>query len=230
MGVKKTKVKHGNIIKIKTIEELEQTFEINKYNQFLMENCLVDLNHVTRLLKQDKIIVGMVDKDGDFTVLGFHCKDFFGNELISEVVQEEVEYLIDFNGNLEENEEATGERVLAYAKARLESNPEDAVEFIFNNGLEDDFKALLLKATQSMTIDAAKAVIASYGEEVVDLNKEYPYSVFAISENGTENIDSAGTEDEAKELVSTFKDQLAKGDFKNNTSLEDITDFKYDTL
>jgi len=56
------------------------------------------------------------------------------------------------------------------------------------------------------------------------------YSIFAVSENGTENVWGAASEDKAKEEVKKFTKMLNNGTFVNRTSLEDIKSFNYDEL
>ena len=68
------------------------------------------------------------------------------------------------------------------------------------------------------------------GDSTDENNEPHGYSIFAQSEEGTEDVWSASSEKEAELIVKRFTDQLKDGTFQIKTSLREITGFSYDTL
>lgn len=55
-----------------------------------------------------------------------------------------------------------------------------------------------------------------------------PYEIFAISEGGTENVDFADSDVEAKDKVIKLVNLLRDGKWINDTSLTGVVGFNYD--
>lgn len=57
------------------------------------------------------------------------------------------------------------------------------------------------------------------------------YSIYAISDKeGTQNVDSADTEELAQAKVKMLKSMLDNGVWNNTSDLDEVNDFGYDTL
>ena len=56
------------------------------------------------------------------------------------------------------------------------------------------------------------------------------YSIYAVSEDGTETVDFASTKEDANILTSEYNEMLANGSYVDQTSLGTITHFEYDQL
>ncbi len=70
-----------------------------------------------------------------------------------------------------------------------------------------------------------------YGNSGHDTEEEISsYSIFAVSEDGTESFSSATSQCKAKEEVQKYTKMLNNGTFVNTTSLENIESFGYDQL
>ena len=56
------------------------------------------------------------------------------------------------------------------------------------------------------------------------------YSIFAISENGTQTVDFADSKIEAEEKVKALNTELKNGNYQDKTDLENIQSFDFDML
>jgi len=77
----------GDIVLLKGLAELlEEGLEINEHNEVAFENCDADIEHIETILALDVCTVNRIDEDGDFSVLEFADRYFFGKELILEIL------------------------------------------------------------------------------------------------------------------------------------------------
>jgi hypothetical protein len=113
-----------------------------------------------------------------------------------------------------------------FANYNLHLNPSNKV---YQDNLKHDLSYHGISYVDDLTIivqsDASR-------KETTELRRNYKmeYSIFAESDNGTENVDFANSEGEAQEIVNSLTKKLKDGVFKNDTSLENIQSFNYDQL
>jgi len=93
---------------------------------------------------------------------------------------QEVKYLIDYMGNLEENEVASAARVIAYARGRLIANPEEAVSYIYGAGRGKELESMI--SSMDLSLEVASSIIGSFGERVL-LIEDHDFEKRKVSEN-----------------------------------------------